>query len=198
VLERQALFAEPQSMTDEYLWVPDRNVNVKLRNRANGSVKFKWLERGANDGIELWIEPEQEEYRFPISPEVASRIGQTLAVKASPPPEALTRQQLLDWLRRSDSRIRIVVVDKRRTMRIADSRHGRVLIELTDITRPEVIGSISVEDDSRLSPDADEARVADARRAVGAAVESLALATLKPMNYITAIGIWARGASIDK
>jgi hypothetical protein len=196
VLDLDALFPEPPRMTDEYLWVPDRPVNVKLRSGGNGSVKFKWLERSAADAIELWIEREQEEYHFPISPEVAVKIGQALSVTVSPPPEALTRHQLLDLLRRSDPRIQIVVVDKSRTMRIAETRYGRVLIELTDITRPEVIGSVSVEDGSRLSPDASEAELAIARLAVAAAVGELPLATVKPMNYVTAIGIWVRGASI--
>src|SRR5262249_42563974 len=37
----EAEFDAPERVTDDYLWIPGSRINVKLRSKGNGSLKFK-------------------------------------------------------------------------------------------------------------------------------------------------------------
>src|SRR5215813_4873427 len=71
----EAEFDAPERVTDEYLRIPGSRINVKLRSKGNGSLKFKRVRvtDGAT-GLELWEEKPEEEYAFPISSKAQSEL----------------------------------------------------------------------------------------------------------------------------
>jgi hypothetical protein len=182
-------FPEPQRITDEYFWLPGVRINVKLRkDGALESLKFKRLLETSR-GIEKWHERAEETYPFPLEPAVVEKLFLELGLPppGSPAPARDAAEALLA-LRRLAPSVARVVVDKIRWQREwpgADPGGGprRVIIEVAEISHPERITSVGIED--------------GAVEAVEAARSALGLpAGLRTLSYLDALGVWALGGRI--
>ncbi len=99
-------------VVDRYLWVPERKVNVKVREQ---DLKFKYLLDRANEGIENWREVESENYPFPLSSTVVAELETALGTKfpADMAGKTLeTHQSLLDVLARSNPPVTLIAFEK--------------------------------------------------------------------------------------
>ena len=182
-------FPEPQRITDEYFWLPGVRINVKLRREGDiESLKFKRLLEESR-GIEKWHEDVAETYAFPLAPEVVGKLFRELGVPPpEPPAPARDAAEALLALRRLAPSVARVVVDKvrwQREWRGAGPGGGRrrVIIEVAEISHPERITSVGVEDETG--------------EAVEAARADLGLpAGLRTLSYLDALGVWAGGGRI--
>lgn len=177
-------FPSAQRVVDEYLWVPGARANVKLR---AADLKFKRLleRRGA---FELWEEDERENHAFPLGPEPLEKLCAELGAARPPPPALGDPRELLAWLERAAPAVRRVRVAKTRTQHDwspPDLRAASepVTVELARIEAPEGIASVAFEH-PRLELVEEAVR---AMRFEGA---------LRPLSYLDAVGLWARGASV--
>ena len=175
-------FASAQELTDEYLWAPGCTGNVKLR---LGDLKFKRsIERSG--GLERWLEDPSENYAFPLQARVLDALALDLnillpGVGRGP----VTREALLDLVRRADPPVQLVAVKKRRWQREWDSggAGGPITVEVAEISSPERTTSVGIEH-------ADRARVEEARDAFGLAE------ALQGMSYLEALPLWAAGRTL--
>jgi hypothetical protein len=198
LLRLPPLFSSPDVVMDQYLWVPRSTINIKLRTRNGGSLKLKRLERTEPaTGIELWVERPDEEYAFPISPDVVSGLWRNLNVTLPSPTEPLDRARLLLLLEEAREQIQLISVKKRRETREHVSPGGPLLVEITCIEHPERVSSISVEDGFGLATDTENMRVAEAHDAVAEVVNTFGLARwFRRMNYLEALELWSAHKSV--
>lgn len=189
------LFAS-QSIVDEYIWVPDLPINLKLRRGTAGQdgLKLKRPGRTAGD-LEEWHEDPGEIYDFPLSTEAWGSLRHELAaVSVVLPPfpeEPLDRDLTLVTLRGSDSNIRVVTVTKARLTKLWSGREGDVRVEVTEISSPEEVTSLGLEswagEGSELADGVARSALRSARTALGIDRESLEV-----MNYLQALDRWVR------
>jgi hypothetical protein len=178
-----AKFPSAQVLTDEYLYVPGCPLNVKLR---RGDLKLKrFLEAG--DGLECWLEDENENYPFPLTPALGAQVAAELGVDWDPTSDEkpLTRVDLLERLLGHADGVRVLAVEKSRVQRLwsGESADDLVTVEVAEITAPERVTSIGVEHHRR-------------ERALEA-VRALELpSALQRLNYLEALAIWARDETI--
>ena len=164
-----------QSIVDEYIWVPDLPINLKLRRGTGGQDGLKFKRPGGTTGdLEEWHEDPSEIHDFPLSTEAWESLGREFAdVSIILPPfpeEPLDRNLTLDTLRRSDSNIRVVTVTKARVTKFWSGRAGHVRVELTEISSPEEITCLGLESSAGAGGElADEA----ARSAIRSAIAAL-------------------------
>ncbi len=175
------MFPSAQDVTDEYLWVPGRKVNVKLRFR---DLKFKRL-LGSEGHLERWLEDEAENVPFPLSTALLRKLLETLGVEGPGRPQGpLDREGLLRVLGRAIPPVRVVTVEKLRWQRQwGTDAGGGVILELAEIRSPETITSVALEHPSKE-------RVVEALGALGLA------SLLEPSSYVEAVDTWARGGRL--
>ncbi len=70
------------------------------------------------------------------------------------------------------------------------------MIEIANISEPETVQSVSIEEDCGVSPTRDADAQDAARLAVESAVSGFSLRTLREMSYLDAIGLWASDRSV--
>jgi hypothetical protein len=188
----------PQEVVDRYLWIPRLTVNVKLRSGVQDGLKFKRLLARANE-LELWHEDPEELYDFPLDHAAWERlaselrkVGLTLEVS---PEEPTDLPATLDHLRAVDERITVVEVRKNRQAWLWPGPPGAVKVELATITSPEDVLSVGLENwgDEKEPEEASggQAALLAARLELGLENESL-----RPLSYLDATEIWARGKSV--
>ena len=173
------LFASDRSLIDTYLWTPHSSVNIKLR---LGDLKFKRLIESDGD-LECWLEDANEIYPFPLAADVVERLGRALAVKL-PGDQKTTvgRSELAALLQNAHPPAQIFLVEKhRRLFSLLLDEDDPAIIELTEIIRPERITTVAVE----------HAEIAVVRRVL--AILELPNEALRPLNYLRALSVWARG-----
>jgi len=194
-----AQFPTPGTVKDEYLWVPGCRINLKLRSGEAKSLKFKRLrDSDPATGLELWEERAEEDYKFPVSPGVVVGLGAALGVRANQPPGSLDREALLQALQRADSRIKVLAVDKVRRARLYPLAAGRLIVEVAELTSPQLVTSVGIEDDLGLTDASAADRVEAAKRSVAAAVRQLGLdGALTRLNYVDAVTCWAEGGTLS-
>jgi hypothetical protein len=180
-------FPRPQAITDEYLWIPGVRVNVKIRRQDSSEMlKLKrFLEESG--GIERWLEDPAETYPFPLEPGAMQALLAALGLSGGGPATAARDAAgAFAAVRRFAPAAGRVAVEKKRWQRTWGSeggKEGAVIIEIAEVLSPERITSVAIED-----PD---------RGAVEAARSALGLpAGLRRLNYIDAVGLWARGETI--
>jgi hypothetical protein len=148
------------NLKDDYLWVPECSLNVKLR--AEG-IRIKRLLSEVQDGsIKQWI---TEAYDFPISSTLFNMIlvdfkldlPQKEKEEEGAEKEIQNRAQLLSTLQSASAAIRLITVDKHREQYLWQHNNNRderargegggeeVVIEIATIHRPELVTSISIE-----------------------------------------------------
>ncbi len=180
-LERLPLkFPEVQRLTDEYLWTPSTEINVKLR---LGDLKLKrFLERRASEHaptIERWLEDPGENFSFPLAAARLRALEEALRLEPeSLGDQTLAREPLLAAL---GSRAQCIAVVKSRRQYWLDCAGGdRVTVELAEISAPERLVSVGLEHE-------------DPDRLLAALGELAPGPELRSLNYLDAIAIWAHG-----
>ncbi|MEE8148166.1 MAG: hypothetical protein V3T24_11215 [Longimicrobiales bacterium] len=185
-----------QSIVDEYIWVPDLPINLKLRRGTGGQDGLKFKRPGRTIGdLEEWHEDPSEIHDFPLSTEAWESLRREFAdVSIILPPfpdEPLDRDLTFDTLRRSDSNIRVVAVTKARVTKLWSGPEGDVRVEVTEISSPEEVTCLGLESSAGEGGEpADEvARSAlrSARTVLGIDREGLEV-----MNYLQALNRWVR------
>lgn len=162
---------------DTYLWTPNGPANVKLR---HGDLKFKRLLESDGD-LQHWLEDEKELHPFPLNADVVEALAQALAITL---PEGLQtpvgRNELVELLKNAHPPVQILLVEKyRRFFSLPTGTGDPVIVELTDIVRPELVSSVALE-----HADIDAVRQ-------GLAQLGLTDNTLCPLHYLEALSIWA-------
>ena len=180
-------------MIDEYLWIPGSRINVKLRSKGNGSLKFKRLRvTDSESGLELWEENPEEDYAFPISSKAQSELAAALRLDFHVTAEPMDRTALLAALRASQAGVKVVSIQKvrrARKMRVID---GKLTVEIAEIDSPERITTVGIEDDFLLNNDSTAEEIDRAKLAVAGAVGQLRVGTiLRKLNYVEATEQWA-------
>lgn len=188
----------PQEFEDLYIWSPNLQVNIKLREGAEGGLKIKRFV--SRDGrLQRWTEDPDDLFAFPLAEPAWHALARELATAnlalGAYPETPAGRDQLLEILAKAGCKT--ILVSKRRDGRYWQGPDGTLLVEWTTIHKPQPIHSIGLE-----SPDIalETAGPADeqAKAAILAAISSLGLERepLKVMNYMDAVSLWARGAVI--
>jgi len=181
----------PLHVVDRYIWIPGSNVNVKLRKGIQDGLKFKRL-LGTDGDLERWLEDPAELYDFPLEAAAWEKLGVELhAVGLDPPrvpPGPSDLQATLECLETVDERITIVEVHKDRRARLFRGPQGPVAVEWTRITQPETVLSVGIESWTEAAVGAIRQVILDLR---------LEAEAIRPMSYLAATGIWARGGLIS-
>lgn len=191
-------YPEPQRVTDEYLWVPGCNINVKFRTKQDvQSLKFKHLHR-VDEVLEaeLWLEDPQEEYGLPVAPITVRRMMDALGLRLPVPEHARSREELLKLL--ASAGVRVVTVEKLRRQYVVDAGSDGVpiIVEWAQVLAPEPIDSIAIESDMELTNTSPAEEVQRAGAAVARVRDSLGAAVSRRLNYLEALAFWARGERV--
>ncbi len=151
--------------TDEYLWTPGSDVNVKLR---DDKLKFKRL-LDTDDGCELWTEEEDETFPFPLTDAALDFISRHMSV-GLPDEIATARNSLADFRQSLASftpPIRVVPVNKHRIQYDAVVGEATLIIELAEVIEPVSTWSVAIEGEdllasssSRIDPETSAASLA--------------------------------------
>ena len=185
-----------QSIVDEYIWVPDLPINLKLRRGTGGQDGLKFKRPGRTRGdLEEWHEDPSEIYDFPLSAEAWESLRREFAdvsiILLPFPQEPLDRDLTFDILRRSDSNIRIVAVTKARVTKLWSGREGDVRVDVTEISSPEEVTCLGLEssagEGSELADEVARSALRSASTVLGINGESLEV-----MNYLQALNRWVR------
>ncbi len=183
-----------QSMVDEYIWVPDLPINLKLRRGTEDQDGLKFKRPGRTRGdLEEWHEDPNEIYDFPLSTEAWESLRRELAdasiILPAFPEEPLHRDLTLDTLRRSGPNIRVVTVMKARVTKLWSGREGDVRVDLTEISSPEEVTCLGLESSAggggELAEAVARSAIRSARTALGIDKEGLEV-----MNYLQALNRW--------
>jgi hypothetical protein len=182
-----------RTIRDRYLWYPGCRSNVKLRSwGAREGLKFKRLiEEDGELGLQLWLERQEEDFLFPIEPQVVHQLGRLLQIElplAAPLPRS---DDLIDGLSRLSDQIRVVVVEKSRSTFAWQKREARVLVDLAEIHSPVATMSVGLENLPGIEEPASRAALGAARDSVAAARAELGLpGGLVTLSYLEALAQW--------
>jgi hypothetical protein len=186
-------FLEPQSIEDTYLWIPGIAVNAKFRKGVEGGLKLKRL-KGKDRSLEQWFENPAELFDFPLDTTSWSALQTVLAEAGleipNDPPPAANRASVLGCLQKIGCRT--VSVSKQRESKIWQGSSGKIKVEWTCITMPQICISIGLEtvpSDSAGGSFSDGSQ----KELLHRAIQELGLKKepLKVMNYMDAVNIWA-------
>ena len=90
-----------QSIVDEYIWVPDLPINLKLRRGTEDQDGLKFKRPGRTRGdLEEWHENPNEIYDFPLSTEAWESLRRELADASIILPAFQRSRHLYSWRRR--------------------------------------------------------------------------------------------------
>jgi hypothetical protein len=189
----------PQELQDIYIWIPESDLNLKVRAGAGGGLKFKRL-IGKDGRLEQWSEEPADLFDFPLQEPawqaLAGELAKANLALGSYPEHPPGREQLLATLEKAGCKT--IPVSKQRGGRWWQGPNGRVLVEWTAIHKPQPILTISLEsqdtavEDDRLTDEQAKADILAARAAL-----RLDSRPLQIMNYMDALSIWAQGAMIN-
>lgn len=194
-------YAGPEwlDVKDEYLWVPGSGINVKLRTGIEEGLKFKRLERTDGD-IELWLEDPEELYPYAkLNATVLKKLADALNITLPTIPQGpFDRGKTLDLLKRAHPMPQVVEIRKRRQTRVWRDSRAQVLVEIAEVTSPQTVFSVGLENDGDLQADATREQIAAAKDSIVAAKNFLKTdqESLRSMSYLQALEIWARGGSL--
>jgi hypothetical protein len=180
---------EPWDLVDRYLWAPGCPVNVKLR---EGDLKLKRFVE-ARDGLECWLEDQDEIYPFPLAAEIVEAVEKALGTRLPHRPGSPQgRAKLLELLAQATPPVRVLDVHKRRRLHelalpgeTGAGRPAPVLVELARISHPQAIASVALE-----HPLAEAVREAHHLLGLGS------IPSLHPGNYLQALAVWAQGRQL--
>src|SRR5215467_13723039 len=165
-------------MLDRYICKLGYDTNIKIRDK---DLKLKNLHDKTYEGIERWT---TEFYDFPISVVIFRNITNALNIELLE--RAITDgQELISILSKATSSVQVINVQKRRELHVWPSgdRNGAT-IELTEITIPEKVMTISIEH-------------RDLEK-VTKALEYLQLTShsIKVLSYVDCLRVWVQEKSL--
>jgi hypothetical protein len=196
-IERLQPISGGAAVVDRYVWCPGLAVNLKLRQWSGGeSLKIKRLrQRDESRDVELWEERPTDEHLLPMTPESVRAVFGDLGwehVRIDGPAD---REALEDLLVHAAPGVRVLSVVKRRQTFATVVEQCPVRVELTDITEPEMVTSVGLEDQMGLEADCDDVESARAREGLCAVRDDLDLG-LPSLSYLDALAFWARGRKL--
>jgi hypothetical protein len=199
-------FDRPTKMTDNYVWTPDCNLNIKLRDQ---DLKIKELigsqpcdmdnALGVTTYAEQWT---TEVYSFPISVLLMKRIGKGLSLRNMSRSLRLIedKEQFIESLQSQSNSVRIISVFKQREQRLLPIENdlkeksqqgprGIATIEISHLADPEDVFTLSIEHasiDKVIAAIPKIMRDADKQTYRGMIF----------MNYLQAVKIWGLGKKL--
>ena len=199
-------FDRPTKMTDNYVWTPDCNLNIKLRDQ---DLKIKELigsqpcdmdnALGVTTYAEQWT---TEVYSFPISVLLMKRIGKGLSLRNMSRSLSLIedKEQFIESLQSQSNSVRIISVHKQREQRLLPieddlkekvnkSLGELVTVEISDLIGPEDVSTLSIE---HVSIDNVIAGIPKIMRDVDKQIYRGMIF----MNYLQAVKLWGLGKKI--
>jgi hypothetical protein len=184
-------------MVDRYLWVPGYGMNAKMRSGPpiDDCLKFKRLRARWNQ-LQLWHEDPEDIHRFPLRWSDLRWLAQELHVDLPDKrQETVGFEEALEIFQHATPSVQIIEVHKHRQARLWQQGDTQVLVEIAELSRPEVITSLSLESTLELTEWAEPKIMTAARDSVKQAVEDLGVENenLHSMNYVDALTIWADG-----
>lgn len=184
-------------VVDRYLWVPGYGMNAKMRSGPpiGECLKFKRL-RARWQQFQLWHEDPDDVHQFPLSRSALQWLAKELHVELPPAEDGeVGFDEALEIFQRAQPPVQVIEVRKHRQPRVWKGRAGDVLVEVAEITQPEVISSVSLESTIELNEWSGPDQMSAARDSVREAVADLGIdhEALRPMNYVDALTIWSRG-----
>ncbi len=196
-IERLQPIGVVSAVVDRYVWCPRLAVNVKLREWPGGqSLKLKrLLRRDQVLDVELWEERPDEDYSLPLSPEDLRVILSELGWEHVQVDTPVDRGSLEELLTHAAPGVRLVSVAKRRRAFATAVGDTPVRVELVDITQPEKLTSIGIEDQLGLDEGSPAERYERGRDAVCSTRDELTL-NLESRSYLDALALWVRGARL--
>ncbi len=191
-------YPEWGEVRDEYLWVPACAINVKLRRGIEDGLKFKCLERTEED-MKLWFEDPQELYPYAaLNATVLNKLAAALEIALPIIPQGpFDREKTLNLLQKANPRPKVVEIHKRRQTRVWRNSESKVVVEIAEISFPQTIFSVGLENDTDLQVDASLEQVSAAKDSIVAAKNFLETnqEALQSMSYLRALEIWATGGT---
>lgn len=193
---------EWQDMVDRYLWVPGYGMNAKMRSGlpTGDCLKFKRLKARWNQ-LQLWHEDPEDIHEFPLQWSDLGWLAKELhIVLPDKPRETVSYDDALEIFKDATPPVQVIEVHKHRLARIWRKGDLKVLIEIAELSHPEVIQSLCVESTLELTKWSGPDRMTAARDSVRRAVEELGLESesLKSMNYVDALTVWADGHRVGE
>ena len=200
-------FDRPTEMVDNYVWTPDCNLNVKLREQE---LKIKELlgfqsqrlgnTLGTISNIERWT---TEVYSFPIPAFIVKRVLRGLNISNMPEFSHMVedKDRFINLLQSQSNSVRVLSISKQREQHLLhldedltekgdDKELGKsVTIEISHLARPENVFTLSIEDraiDNVIAAISKIMRSTDKRIYRGMIF----------MNYLQAVKVWGLGKRI--
>jgi hypothetical protein len=162
IQELPVKFDRPTKMTDNYVWTPDCNLNIKLREqdlKIKELMSFKpcYLDKTSGDTnyVEQWT---AEVYSFPIPMRLMKRIGMELGIinisKSLPLVE--DKAQFIEFLQSQSNSVRVLSIFKQREQRLLPidesikdnykkELRDLVTVEISHLASPENVSTLSIE-----------------------------------------------------
>ena len=201
-----AKFDRPTKMTDNYVWTPDCNLNIKLRDqdlKIKELIGFQPCHRDNTLGITTYAEQwTTEVYSFPIPTLLMKRIGEGLGIRniSRSLPLVADKEQFIKVLQSHSNSIRILSIFKQREQRlltIENDHKDKVDNEVAELVTVEISHLASPEDVSTLSiehPSID--MLVTAIPMIMRDVEKQIYRGMIFMNYLQAVKIWGLSKKI--
>lgn len=186
-------YAAAHTVTDQYLWVPGLETNIKLRTWTGGaSLKFKHLLlTDVESGIELWQEHRRDDYVFPLAAEPLQRLRTQLGVDLGCADHASDPGLLAAELMRSG--VEVVPFSKLRRLFVWSGNLSDTFVELAELSTPVPLNTVGIEDRHGLCDESTSEQINDALRAVTDARTALGLpGTLRTGSYLSVVADWVR------
>lgn len=188
--------------SDEYLSFRNPEINFKFREadrEDERGLKLKRLLKSTEKRIELWLEDKSDFYPYAeLNASVLERIATTLGARLEVvPPGPYEREATIAIFASAEPPPKIITVDKIRQTRKLLTDGAIVTVEIAEIRSPERVFSIGIETEP-LKGDPSEEDLNRTRGSVASILMTLELprAELAVMNYVEAIGVWAKRKTI--
>jgi hypothetical protein len=134
----------PHPFVDEYLWIPDIDINLKFRTgtQTQDGLKFKRFHEKRGE-LEKWSESREEIFPFPLNESAWDLLQREMKKEFTPPVDA-DRETALEFLQSVDPRITTITVPKERLSRTW-GHNGKVKVEIAEVFAPERTTTIGLE-----------------------------------------------------
>jgi hypothetical protein len=199
-------FDRPTEMTDNYVWTPDCNLNIKLREQDLKIKELIGIQPCETDNIigtityiEQWT---TEVYSFPIPTLLMKKIGEGLGIGniSRSLPLLENKDQFIELLQSHSNLVRILSIFKQREQRqlsiendptdkCYNGQEELVTVEISHLASPEDVLTFSIE---HSSADMVVAAIPKIMRDVNKQIYR----SMKLMNYLQVVKVWGLGKKI--
>jgi len=200
-------FDRPTEMIDNYVWTPDCNLNIKLREqelKIKELLGFRSHHLGNTLGITSYIERwTTEVYSFPIPAFLMKRVVGGLNISNMPKFLHIVedKDQFINLLQSQSNSVRILSIFKQREQHLLhmdedlkeegnNKELGKsVTVEISHMERPENVFTLSVEDTAIDNVNAAISKIMRGK-------EKRIYRGMIFMNYLQAVKVWGLGNKI--